>query len=174
MAIVPRPRGGDWLEDELLGWKQAGIDVAVSLLTRDEMAEMNLLDEEERARSQGMQFVSYPITDRGVPSSKESVTILVNDIVDALAAGKNVAIHCRQGIGRAPLIAAGVLIALGSRVDEAIKQIAEARGCPVPETSEQRRWLEDFARARTSNIDRHAAASQNLFADSTVPGPSTP
>ena len=35
LAIAARPRGGDWLDDELSGWRQAGIDVVVSLLENE-------------------------------------------------------------------------------------------------------------------------------------------
>ncbi len=35
LAIVTRPRGGDWLEDETAGWQQVGLDVIVSLLEAD-------------------------------------------------------------------------------------------------------------------------------------------
>ena len=32
VAILPRPRGGDWLEDEIRELKRAGVGVLVSLL----------------------------------------------------------------------------------------------------------------------------------------------
>jgi hypothetical protein len=32
LAIMPRPRGGDWLEEEIQSWRRSGIDVVVSLL----------------------------------------------------------------------------------------------------------------------------------------------
>lgn len=34
LAIGPRPRGGDWLEDEVSAWRLAGIDAVLSLLTK--------------------------------------------------------------------------------------------------------------------------------------------
>ena len=40
LGIVPRPRGGDWLEDEAKAWHQAGIDVVVSLLEPEEEAQL--------------------------------------------------------------------------------------------------------------------------------------
>ena len=49
-------------------------------------------------------------------------------------------IHCRQGIGRSSLLAAAVLEA--SSLDEAWRRIAEARGRSVPDTPEQRAWLQ--------------------------------
>ena len=36
LAIVPRPRGGDWLEDEVRAWREAGVDIVVSALEADE------------------------------------------------------------------------------------------------------------------------------------------
>jgi hypothetical protein len=32
LAIVPRPRGGDWLADEVARLKAAGVDILVSML----------------------------------------------------------------------------------------------------------------------------------------------
>ena len=47
LAIVPRPRGGDWLEDELDQMKRAGVDVLVSMLQVDEAVELGLSSEAE-------------------------------------------------------------------------------------------------------------------------------
>ncbi len=35
LAIIPRPRGGDWLEDEIDALKRAHFDVLVSILSKD-------------------------------------------------------------------------------------------------------------------------------------------
>ncbi len=50
-----------------------------------------------------------------------------------------------MGIGRAAVIAACVLAMLGVAVDTAFEAIAVARGCPVPDTLEQRAWVAQFA-----------------------------
>ncbi len=42
LAIVPRLRGNDWLEDELVAMKRKGIDVLISLLTLEEQNELGL------------------------------------------------------------------------------------------------------------------------------------
>ena len=42
LAIVPRPRGNDWLEDEVTHMKRAGVDVLVSMLQPDEATELGL------------------------------------------------------------------------------------------------------------------------------------
>ena len=36
LALAARPRGGDWLEDEMANWRRAGIDTVLSLLTPEE------------------------------------------------------------------------------------------------------------------------------------------
>lgn len=60
-------------------------------------------------------------------------------------AGKSVAIHCRQGVGRSALVAACVLVLRRVLVNEAFEKIEEARGCAVPDTEEQRAWVSQFA-----------------------------
>jgi len=62
---------------------------------------------------------------------------------------RSVLIHCRQGFGRAGLVASAVLRALGSDAEAAIRTVTAARGRPVPETPEQVRWVQAFAPAIT-------------------------
>jgi len=63
------------------------------------------------------------------------------DVASALNDGKNVAVHCRQGIGRSGLIAAGILAASGVSPEDSIQAVSAARGIAVPETSGQVLWL---------------------------------
>jgi len=62
-------------------------------------------------------------------------------IARALEEGKSVAVHCRQGIGRSGLIAAGVLMSSGIAAEKATEVVSAARGLPVPETPGQLQWL---------------------------------
>jgi hypothetical protein len=48
-------------------------------------------------------------------------------------------------IGRSALIAAGILIEEGMRPEEAIARVSAARNVPVPETPDQRTWINSFA-----------------------------
>jgi protein-tyrosine phosphatase len=147
LAIMPRPRGGDWLEDEIQSWREAGVDAVVSLLTNEEQTELSLRDEESLCRDHGIEFVSLPIVDRSVPSSAEAFSELVSKLAGRLAQGKNIAVHCRQGIGRAALVAISLLVVSGIAPAAAIDRVSLARGCSVPETPEQRQWIGDFARS---------------------------
>src|SRR5262245_62682593 len=97
LAIMPRPRGGDWLEDEIKAWRRARVDVVVSLLTSDEVADLDLADERKLCLANGIRFESFPIADRGVPSSREAFAALVARLVEQLGEGKSIVVHCRQG-----------------------------------------------------------------------------
>ncbi len=154
VAVSPRPRGGDWLEDEILAWSRAGIDAVVSLLTPDEVTDLDLAQEETLCRRHGIRLVSWPIPDRAVPESRETFAEAIATLAELVADGKNVAIHCRQGIGRAALVAVCLLIQLGRDPDEALELVASARGVAVPETPEQRRWIFDFARSSPEALTR--------------------
>ena len=140
LAIVPRPRGGDWLEDDISHWQQSGIDVVVSLLTPNEEAELDLNNEKSLCQKNSIEFYSFPISDRGTPSSLKETMILIKKLENALEEGKIVAVHCRQGIGRSALIAASLLILSGKDGEGAFRSIGEARGCEVPDTVQQRAW----------------------------------
>ena len=145
LAILPRPRGGDWLEDEVLSWQAAGVDVVVSALQEDEITELDLTQEAAFCRSNGLESIAFPIADRGVPESFMATAELSRRLATLLGEGKNVAIHCRQGVGRSALLAACVLIVAGVDGPDAWKRIEVARNCPVPDTAEQKEWVTKFA-----------------------------
>ena len=145
LAITPRPRGKDWLEDDIRFVQRAGVDVLVSALTPAEAEELGLLEESQFCQSNGLEFLSFPIEDRSVPSSFNEIDGLLNSVTDYLRNGKAVGVHCRAGIGRSSMIVASVLIRNGLSVDSAFSAIQEARGCSVPDTPEQRQWVERYS-----------------------------
>ena len=142
LAIATRPRGGDWLKDELEGLRRAGVDVVVSLLEINEADQLDLVNERQAAEANGIRFISFPIPDRGIPASVPPAISLMADLAGALEKGQNIAVHCRQGIGRSGLIAAGVLTIAGASPTDAIQAVSSARGLSIPETPDQRQWVE--------------------------------
>src|ERR671926_151553 len=88
LAIFPRPRGGDWLEDEVQAWAGAGLNVIVSLLTEEEVADLDLAQEAELCRASGLEFISFPVIDRSVPASREETRHLANRLASLLSKGK--------------------------------------------------------------------------------------
>ena len=142
LSIMPRPRGGLWLDDEMVALRRAGVDVLVCLQTIAELEELELAGEPESAVAAGLEFHLFPIVDLGVPDHGE-VRPLLDTLTARLTAGRHVVVHCRAGIGRSSLIAAALLVRSGVPSERAWRVISEARGCEVPETEGQRRWLDD-------------------------------
>src|SRR6185503_851135 len=55
--------------------------------------------------------------------------------------GRNIALHCRQSVGRSALIGAGLLVCSGDDPRSAFERIALSRGREVPDTAEQEQWV---------------------------------
>ena len=151
LAILARPRGADWLEDEIEGWKEAGVSVVVSLLTSGEEFELGLTSEAEIVNRTGLRYLSFPIADYSVPDSRLPIQQLAAELNDQLSRGASIGIHCRQGIGRSSLVAACVLVTSGESPKRAFEHIELARGRTVPDTAEQKQWVMSFARALASD-----------------------
>jgi len=138
---MPRPRGGKWLAEDLQHLRDAEVEVLVSLLPETEAEELELSQEAELCRLNGIKFVWFPISDFDMPGSFAEAQLQIAHISGFLAQGKNVVIHCRGGVGRSGMIAASVLSMRGISPEDAFSLIAAARGCAVPETAEQRNWV---------------------------------
>jgi protein-tyrosine phosphatase len=147
LAMAARPRGGDWLPDEIASWRSSGVATVVSLLEEHEERDLDLTAEWSEAEKQGLKFISFPIVDRDVPVSQSKLAKMIETLHRELAAGRSVALHCRQGIGRTGLVAACLLVGDGLGPQEAMDRLTSARGLEVPETEQQRRWIDDFAGA---------------------------
>lgn len=148
LAIVPRPRGGDWLDDEMTALRRAGIDIVVSMIEKDEAAELGLDREEEASVRAGMAFVNFPIRDRGVPDLQKFNRFLVR-LEESLSQGKGIGVHCRGCIGRASVVTASLLIRSGVPAAEAWSQIETARDAAVPDTLEQLEWVNRHIRPKS-------------------------
>jgi protein-tyrosine phosphatase len=145
IAVLARPRGDDWLEHEILGWREEGIDVVVSLLTEPEDRLLGLSLEAELCRNNGLTFICFPIEDCDVPLSSEATLQLVKKLDALLSSGKSIGFHCRGALGRSPLIAACVLMYSGKSAEESFQIVGAARGLEVPQTTEQEVWGKSFA-----------------------------
>ena len=141
LAIAARPRGGDWLLGDINVWAKAGIKLVVSLLEPDEVIDLDLGGEAELCRSNGIDFISFPIADRSTPQSPSAAWHLVDGIQSTIESDKAALIHCRAGIGRSAVIAALVLARFDFDTVRAFDAIARSRGLPVPDTDAQRLWV---------------------------------
>ncbi|MFI7645196.1 tyrosine protein phosphatase [Micromonospora sp. NPDC049460] len=139
LSTMAKPRGGDWLTDEMAALHAAGVDILVCALTTAELHEVDIAEEPSAARNAGMEFMSIPIQDRGVP---DPATVLphLQRLAERLRSGVHIVTHCRFGIGRASLLAAGILVLNGLPPHQAWNQLEHARGLAVPDTPAQREW----------------------------------
>jgi protein-tyrosine phosphatase len=138
LAIMARPRAGDWLEDEIAHWKRSGVEVVISLLERDEVDDLGLGIEAHLCKEGGIEYLSFPIADRGLPDDIDFAMRFASEVASK---GKSIAIHCRAGIGRSSVMAAAVLISRGTNPAAALSAIEKARGLPIPDTDAQRDWV---------------------------------
>jgi len=110
----------------------------------EESADLGLDKERAECEANGIEFRSLPIVDRSVPRSDVDTVAFLRELERVLSRGANVAVHCRQGIGRSGLIAASLLMETGLNPDEAVRKVSEARRIAIPETEEQRIWIDRF------------------------------
>ncbi|MBL8216956.1 MAG: dual specificity protein phosphatase family protein [Bryobacterales bacterium] len=129
----------------MTAWKRSGVDTVLSFLTREEERDLDLLQEAAQAHGQGMNFLSYPIPDRQVPISESDLARFLAKLDAELSAGRNVVMHCRQGIGRTGLVAGCLLVTKSLDPEVAVSRLSDVRGIPLPETPEQRQWIDRFA-----------------------------
>lgn len=127
--------------------EELGADRLICLLQDDELAELGIATLPHAAEAAGMRFHPLPIADGELPDATQDVAGLVSDIAGWAAAGENVVIHCKGGLGRTGTIGGCVLRSVGMDGDAALQELARARGPACPETSQQRRSLSGSCRA---------------------------
>jgi len=60
LAIMARPRGGEWLEDEIIQFMKQQVRIIVSLLESDEIYELGLREEEKLCTKHGLSGKTFP------------------------------------------------------------------------------------------------------------------
>lgn len=144
LAVVSCPHGDSMLKSDLVELKVGGIDTVVSLLEPDEAAWLGLGDEGALAEEVGLNFISFPIPDANVPLDPTVFQSFVANLARRVIEGESIGVHCRGCIGRATVTTACTLIQLGFSSKTALAAIGAARGCAVPDTLEQERWILRF------------------------------
>lgn len=148
LAIMPHPRGDEWLADELRSLNEQGVTLIVSLQEEDEAEDLGLKDEARLCGELGLRFRRFPIQDHSIPPLTQVTFDFVEELAREVRAGEAVAVHCMAGVGRSGLICISVLIALGMEPVPAMDLASDARGFALPETDGQCLWLRDYAQRR--------------------------
>ncbi|MDP9474172.1 MAG: cyclin-dependent kinase inhibitor 3 family protein [Actinomycetota bacterium] len=150
MTFAPGMRapslGGDWERHLVTDLKsleeEHGIGVLVSLMEEHEYRGYGIPQLYERDQFHGIGVRRFAIRDMGIPKEAESreFEAMVREVIENLERGRNVAVHCRGGLGRTGTVAACILVALGRHTaEEAIGAVRAARKGAV-----QTREQEDF------------------------------
>ena len=147
LGLMARPRGGGDLRAEVEAWRHAKVGVVVSLLKPSEVRELELREQSTLCAEHAIEFRSFPIPDRGTPSSSHELLVLIEELHGHLLAGKAVAIHCRAGIGRTGLVAGCLAHRLGVPLPEVFHVLSRSRGLSMPDTAAQLEWVEKYAHA---------------------------
>lgn len=141
LAIMACPTLDENTPASVANIAKLGIRLVVSLLEPSEARNLGLDAERLEVKAHAMDFISFPIPDMGLPPSVEDFSQMVKLLFTQVNAGVNTLVHCRAGIGRSGLLAAGVLLHTGMDAEEAFAYVSHMRGLRVPETMEQHDWL---------------------------------
>jgi protein-tyrosine phosphatase len=143
LGIMPRPRGDDWLEEEIVKIKKQHIGLWVSLLEQQEINELGLRNQPALCSKHNLEYINFPIVDRSVPDKGTKIDLLIDQLYQQIQNGNSVVIHCRMGIGRSSIIAACILLKQGFKTEQILQMITSARGLKVPDTEAQVQWLKN-------------------------------
>lgn len=145
IGVMPRPYGGEGLEDDLLDLRRQEVDTLVSLLERSEVERYELEREGELCAAMGIDFLPYPIPDHTAPKDLRSTGLFVGGLAARYRRSRRIIVHCLGGVGRSPTIAGAVLLDMGVPMADLVRRMSDARGYPVPEMPEQLEWLKKYA-----------------------------
>ena len=122
---------GAWerdLDADLQAIAAWGASVLVNLVEDHEMRALGVADTSERLPP-GITYYRLPIPDAGIPDARWE-----RDWVEtgaalraALMRGERIVVHCKGGLGRTGLVAARLLIELGTQPAEAVRRVRAAR-----------------------------------------------
>ncbi len=120
---------GESLIDDLLTIRNWGAVALVTLLEEAEFNQLGVKDLFKRAEELSLVSFHLPVRNLSVPDeSFDREWLLVGArLCEMLRNGERIVLHCREGIGRAGVVAARLLIELGLPPEKAIKAVQKAR-----------------------------------------------
>lgn len=137
--------GAGWDRDlpaDLTAIRAWGASTVVTLIEEHEFPLLQVEALPQAVPAAGLEWVWWPIRDVSVPDERfangwaEQGTLLC----ERIRQGERVLVHCRGGLGRAGMVAARLLVALGIEPAEAIKRVRAVRPGAI-ETPQQEEWV---------------------------------
>ncbi|WP_207974695.1 ADP-ribosylglycohydrolase family protein [Parafrankia sp. BMG5.11] len=117
------------LQTDVAAIAKWGAAAVVTLLEPHEIAMLSVASLGAEVERQHMAWIHLPIRDVSVPihEFEQDWQVQGARLRAILRSGFDVVVHCKGGLGRAGMIAARLLVELGTPPDEAIKQVRTAR-----------------------------------------------
>ncbi len=131
--------------DAIVAWPAHAL---VTLIEPHEFDLLGIPSLGEEARRRGLEWLHLPIRDVSTPgrSFEAAWPAHRKTLRDWLAAGENVVVHCRGGLGRAGMIAARLLVETGVDPEDAMERVRAVRSGAI-ETHPQERWVKTGPRS---------------------------
>jgi protein-tyrosine phosphatase len=117
------------LGDSLEQLAAAGATAVITLMPIDEMQRNAVTALPELSAQLGLRWFYFPIEEEHAPEKAfhEAWQADKSTVQHLLKSGKSIAIHCKNGIGRAGLVAALILLEQGLPWKEVIQRVGAAR-----------------------------------------------
>lgn len=124
---------------ELRAWGARGL---VSLIEDHEFELLGVQSLPEQVEALGLRWWHLPIRDMGTPDERFEARWREagHELRRLLGEGLSIAVHCRGGLGRTGMIAARLLVELGSEPGAAIARVREVRPAAI-ETRDQEAFV---------------------------------
>lgn len=156
---------GAWHRDldlDLGAAESWGAAAVVSLVTWQELIQLQVPQLGEAVRDRYMTWLHLPIADVSVPSSEfeKHWPGVVETLRAILRGGFNVLFHCKGGLGRAGMVASLLLIEMGWRPAEAVAEVRRVRPGAI-ETEAQLQYCLAKAPVEEDQRDTSAAAVED-------------
>lgn len=143
--IQPNAESGTWERDlatdldAIVAWPARTL---VTLVEPRELVCLRIPTLGAEARLRGLEWLHLPIRDYNTPDEAfEAVWPTHSEAIRRrLAAGDNVVVHCKGGLGRAGMIAARLLVETGVAPEQAIARVRRVRPGAI-ETQAQAHWV---------------------------------
>ena len=156
---------GGWDRDlgmDLDAIEAFGTSALVTLIEQHEIESLDVIGIGYETLKRNMDWLHLPIRDVSIPWQEFEAAWQLHGpgLRSRLRAGFNVVVHCKGGLGRAGMIAARLLVELGTNPDDAIKEVRHVRPGAI-ETSEQ----ESYVRSLQTVTDALPSISKDAIAD---------
>ena len=137
---------GSWEREmriDIRAVKSWGATAWLNLLTITEMLDLKVGNLEVAVKGSGIRYYHFPIEDGGIPdlTFEKLWNTSGPHLREELLQGGKILIHCKGGLGRSGMIAARLLVELGTMTsEEAIRRVRVSRPGAI-ETREQERHV---------------------------------